>query len=91
MNRGIITTMVLVFGSIMILFLSGLVGFILLQHRASGLSATFGGTGSSYVQRRGAEKVEEKTRNMTRAQELTFWQEQTKHLKHFQESKKQIQ
>jgi len=30
---------------------------ILLQHRASGLSATFGGTGSSYVQRRGAEKL----------------------------------
>ncbi len=30
---------------------------ILLQHRASGLSATFGGTGVSYVQRRGAERV----------------------------------
>ncbi|MCF7844818.1 MAG: preprotein translocase subunit SecG [Kiritimatiellales bacterium] len=30
---------------------------ILLQHRASGLSATFGGTGASIVQRRGAEKV----------------------------------
>ncbi len=30
---------------------------ILLQHRASGLSATFGGTGTAYVQRRGAEKV----------------------------------
>jgi protein translocase SecG subunit len=31
---------------------------ILLQHRASGLSATFGGAGSSsIVQRRGAEKV----------------------------------
>lgn len=30
---------------------------ILLQHRASGLSATFGGTGGAYVQRRGAEKV----------------------------------
>lgn len=30
---------------------------ILLQHRASGLSATFGGTGATYVQRRGAEKV----------------------------------
>ncbi len=30
---------------------------ILLQHRASGLSATFGGGGSTYVQRRGAEKV----------------------------------
>lgn len=30
---------------------------ILLQHRASGLSATFGGTGGSYVQRRGAEKL----------------------------------
>ena len=30
---------------------------ILLQHRASGLSATFGGAGSgSYVQRRGAEQ-----------------------------------
>jgi len=30
---------------------------ILLQHRASGLSATFGGTGTAYIQRRGAEKV----------------------------------
>jgi protein translocase SecG subunit len=30
---------------------------ILLQHRASGLSATFGGTGTTYVQRRGAERV----------------------------------
>lgn len=30
---------------------------ILVQHRASGLSATFGGTGATYVQRRGAEKV----------------------------------
>jgi protein translocase SecG subunit len=30
---------------------------ILIQHRASGLSATFGGSGSTYVQRRGAEKV----------------------------------
>lgn len=30
---------------------------ILLQHRASGLSATFGGAGTTYVQRRGAEKV----------------------------------
>ena len=28
---------------------------ILLQHRASGLSAAFGGGGTSYVQRRGAE------------------------------------
>jgi protein translocase SecG subunit len=27
------------------------------QHRASGLSATFGGTGTTYVQRRGAERV----------------------------------
>jgi preprotein translocase subunit SecG len=31
---------------------------ILVQHRASGLSATFGGSGSTnFVQRRGAEKV----------------------------------
>ncbi len=30
---------------------------ILLQHRASGLSASMGGTGVAYVQRRGAEKV----------------------------------
>ena len=34
-----------------------LIGSILLQHRASGLSATFGGSGASYVQRRGAEEV----------------------------------
>jgi len=30
--------------------------FILLQHRASGLSSTFGGSGSIVVQRRGAER-----------------------------------
>ncbi len=30
---------------------------ILLQHRASGLSAAFGGMGTTYVQRRGAERV----------------------------------
>lgn len=30
---------------------------ILIQHRASGLSAAFGATGTTFVQRRGAEKV----------------------------------
>lgn len=30
---------------------------IALQQRGAGLSATFGGTGGSYVQRRGAEKL----------------------------------
>jgi protein translocase SecG subunit len=30
---------------------------ILVQHRASGLTSTFGGSGAVYVQRRGAEKV----------------------------------
>ncbi len=30
---------------------------ILVQHRASGLSSTFGGGGAVFVQRRGAEKV----------------------------------
>lgn len=30
---------------------------VLIQHRASGLSATFGGSGAVVVQRRGAEKV----------------------------------
>ncbi len=30
---------------------------ILVQHRVSGLSQTFGGGGAVYVQRRGAEKV----------------------------------
>jgi len=30
---------------------------ILVQHRASGLSSTFGGAGSVVVQRRGAERV----------------------------------
>lgn len=30
---------------------------ILAQHRTSGLSAAFGGSGVTYVQRRGAEKV----------------------------------
>lgn len=38
--------------------LAGLLSLgILLQHRASGLSATFGGAGATYVQRRGAEKL----------------------------------
>jgi protein translocase SecG subunit len=31
--------------------------FILMQHRASGLTSTFGGGGATFVQRRGAEKV----------------------------------
>ncbi len=30
---------------------------ILLQHRMSGLSSTFGGSGATFVQRRGAERV----------------------------------
>lgn len=30
---------------------------IMLQHRASGLSATFGGSGAVVMQRRGAERV----------------------------------
>ena len=30
---------------------------ILVQHRASGLSATFGGSGAVAIQRRGAERV----------------------------------
>ena len=30
---------------------------ILVQHRASGLTSTFGGSGAVFVQRRGAEKV----------------------------------
>ena len=30
---------------------------IILQHRVSGLTSTFGGSGAVYVQRRGAEKV----------------------------------
>ena len=30
---------------------------ILVQHRVSGLTSTFGGSGAIYVQRRGAEKV----------------------------------
>lgn len=30
---------------------------ILVQHRVSGLTSTFGGSGAVYVQRRGAEKV----------------------------------
>ena len=44
-------TVVLIVVSILLLF------SILLQHRASGLSATFGGTGATYIQRRGAERV----------------------------------
>ena len=30
---------------------------ILVQHRVSGLTSTFGGSGAVYVQRRGAEKI----------------------------------
>lgn len=45
-----------------IVFLQAVLGVlmtlsILLQHRASGLSATFGGSDTSFVQRRGAERV----------------------------------
>ena len=44
--------------SILHSIISILLGFsILLQQRASGLSATFGGTGATYVQRRGAERL----------------------------------
>ncbi len=46
----------------MLLSLHALIGILLsivivLQHRASGLSATFGGAGTTYVQRRGAEAL----------------------------------
>jgi len=46
----------------MLLILQVIIGLllsliILIQHRASGLSATFGGVGTTYVQRRGAEKL----------------------------------
>lgn len=34
-----------------------LIASILIQHRASGLSQTFGGAGATFVQRRGAERV----------------------------------
>lgn len=50
----------------MILIIHAIIGVLLafsiiLQQRASGLSATFGGTGASYVQRRGGEAVLFKT------------------------------
>jgi protein translocase SecG subunit len=46
----------------MLLTLHAIIGIVLafsimLQQRASGLSATFGGTGASYVQRRGGEAL----------------------------------
>ncbi|MBU2213613.1 preprotein translocase subunit SecG [Patescibacteria group bacterium] len=44
-------TIIEIIVSVMLLFC------ILLQHRASGLSATFGGSGAVPVQRRGAERV----------------------------------
>ncbi len=44
-----LTIIAAVIGSVMALL-------ILLQHRSSGLSATFGGAGATYVQRRGAER-----------------------------------
>lgn len=36
------------------------------------------------MKRRGAEKVAEKTKNMTKKQELVFWQKQTQQLKNYQ-------
>jgi protein translocase SecG subunit len=48
--KHILTIIEIVLGCLMALL-------ILLQHRASGLSATFGGGGTTYIQRRGAEKV----------------------------------
>jgi protein translocase SecG subunit len=46
----------------MLLIVQAIIGILLsltiiLQQRASGLSATFGGTGASYVQRRGGEAL----------------------------------
>jgi protein translocase SecG subunit len=46
----------------MLLFANALLGALLsiaimLQQRASGLSATFGGTGATYIRRRGAEAL----------------------------------
>ena len=46
----IITTLLVI---ISILLMLG----ILVQHRASGLTSTFGGGGATFVQRRGAERV----------------------------------
>jgi protein translocase SecG subunit len=40
-----------------VIIASVLIISILLQHRASGLSQTFGGAGTTFVQRRGAEKL----------------------------------
>ena len=37
---------------------------VMLQHRTSGLTATFGGSGAVHVQRRGAEKI---------IYQLTWW------------------
>ena len=48
------SSLFLVFESIIAVLLSIA---ILLQHRVSGLTSTFGGSGAVYVQRRGAEKV----------------------------------
>ena len=41
------------------------------------------------MKRNGAEKVGEKTNGMTREEELVFWKEQTRNLRHFQELKKE--
>lgn len=49
-TMGIIATIEAVIACLLILT-------ILLQHRASGLSQTFGGAGTTFVQRRGAEKL----------------------------------
>ncbi len=41
------------------------------------------------MKRRGAEKVAEKIKNMTKKQELIFWQKQTQQLKNYQKLIKQ--
>jgi hypothetical protein len=41
------------------------------------------------MKRRGAEKVAEKTKHMTKKQELAFWQKQSQQLKNYQKLIKQ--
>ncbi len=41
------------------------------------------------MKRNGAETVGKKTTGMTREEELVFWKEQTRNLRHFQELKKE--
>lgn len=56
-KKATIILMVAIITTIQVILSILLIVCILLQHRTSGLSSTFGGSGAVFVQRRGAERV----------------------------------